>query len=184
MKLLLLITLRGNIFLYNGEELGLTQVDIPFDRLQDPEAIANWPLTLSRDGARTPMPWVADAPALGFSTGEPWLPVGPDHAGLAVAVQNRDPASLLMLTRRLLALRQGSSALLTGAMTVLASGDHLLAFERTSPDERLLCVFNIGTAPIDWQPADPDRWQVIARVGDGDGWSLGGFAGLVARHRS
>ncbi len=183
MKLLLLIALRGNIFLYNGEELGLTQVDIPFDRLQDPEAIANWPLTLSRDGARTPMPWVADGPALGFSTGEPWLPVGPDHGALAVAVQNRDPDSLLQLTRRLLALRQASPALRAGAMTVLASDDHLLVFERVAADERLLCVFNIGTAARDWAPVDPARWQVIASVGAVAGWSLGGFAGLIARVR-
>ena len=55
MKALLLASLRGNIILYYGEELGLSQVDIPFDQLHDPEAIANWPLTLSRDGARTPM---------------------------------------------------------------------------------------------------------------------------------
>ena len=59
-KMLLLACLRGSIILYNGEELGLTQVEVPFDRLQDPEAIANWPLTLSRDGARTPMPWDAN----------------------------------------------------------------------------------------------------------------------------
>ena len=53
MKMALLACMRGNPILYNGEELGLTQVDIPFDQLQDPEAIANWPLTLSRDGVRT-----------------------------------------------------------------------------------------------------------------------------------
>ena len=55
--MLLLATLRGSIILYQGEELGLPQVEVPFERLQDPEAIANWPQTLSRDGARTPMPW-------------------------------------------------------------------------------------------------------------------------------
>ena len=54
--MLLLACLRGNIILYYGEELGLEQIDIPYDRLHDPEAIANWPMTLSRDGARTPMP--------------------------------------------------------------------------------------------------------------------------------
>ena len=53
-KLLLLMCLRGNLFLYQGEELGLTQVDIPFEALRDPEAIANWPLTLSRDGDLAP----------------------------------------------------------------------------------------------------------------------------------
>lgn len=184
MKLLLLVCLRGNIFLYNGEELGLTQVEIAFDRLQDPEAIANWPLTLSRDGARTPMPWVADAPALGFSTGVPWLPVGSDHAGLAVSLQDADPQSQLALTRRLVALRQHSIGLLTGAMTVLASDDQLLAFERAAPGQRLLCVFNIGAAARDWAPADPGNWDIIERVGAGDGWSLGSFAGLIARYRS
>src|SRR3546814_18402088 len=75
MKMLLLGTLRGNIILYYGEELGLTQVDIPFEHLRDPEAIDNWPLTLSRDGARTPMPWRVDAPQLGFSDGVAWLPL-------------------------------------------------------------------------------------------------------------
>ena len=73
-KMLLLACLRGNIFLYFGEELGLTQVDVPFEQLKDPEAIANWPLTLSRDGARTPMPWEGDKLGLGFSDGTPWLP--------------------------------------------------------------------------------------------------------------
>ncbi len=57
--MLLFTALRGNIILYQGEELGLAQIEIPYAQLQDPEAIANWPLTLSRDGARTPMPWVA-----------------------------------------------------------------------------------------------------------------------------
>ncbi|MBW8755618.1 MAG: alpha-glucosidase, partial [Sphingomonadales bacterium] len=66
-KMALLVALRGNIILYQGEELGLEQDDIPFELLQDPEAIANWPLTLSRDGARTPMPWRGE-PLGGFTT--------------------------------------------------------------------------------------------------------------------
>ena len=67
MALLLLMCLRGNVFVYQGEELGLPQAEVPFERLVDPEAIANWPQTLGRDGARTPMPWVASAPNAGFS---------------------------------------------------------------------------------------------------------------------
>ena len=63
----LLMSLRGNAIIYYGEELGLTQVDIPFEQLHDPEAIANWPLTLSRDGARTPMPW-NDSACAGFGS--------------------------------------------------------------------------------------------------------------------
>jgi len=180
LKMLLLVTLRGNIFLYQGEELGLTQVEIPFDRLQDPEAIANWPLTLSRDGARTPMPWSANAPHLGFSAVEPWLPTGPDHAALAVDAQEADPTSLLALTRRLLAFRNASAALLTGDIRVIEASDTLLAFERIAPDERLLCAFNIGDAPRDWRPDDADAWHPVEGVGDVTDWHFGPFAALVA----
>ncbi|MCP6105870.1 hypothetical protein NL392_35540, partial [Klebsiella pneumoniae] len=80
-------------------ELGLPQVEIAFEDLQDPEAIANWPLTLSRDGARTPMPWAADGENLGFGSGKPWLPAGETHRPLAVDRQERDPGSLLHFTR-------------------------------------------------------------------------------------
>ena len=90
-----LMALRGNVFVYQGEELGLPQADVPFERLQDPEAIANWPLTLGRDGARTPMPWVSGAVNAGFSEVEPWLPVDPAHLPLAVDAQEADPASTL-----------------------------------------------------------------------------------------
>ncbi|RHW19450.1 DUF3459 domain-containing protein [Sphingomonas gilva] len=181
MKMLLLVALRGNIFLYYGEELGLTQVDIPFDRLVDPEAITNWPLTMSRDGARTPMPWRSDAPALGFSNAEPWLPVGPDHAGIAVDVQDADPDSLLALTRRLLALRNAHPALRVGAMRVLAAEGDLLAFERRVDEERLLCLFNLGAGRCEWTPPEPDRWQVIAETGAIDGWRLGPHAGMIVK---
>ena len=67
MKMLLLLCLRGNVFLYYGEELGLTQVEVPFADLRDPEAIANWPQTLSRDGATDADAVAGDAPYAGFS---------------------------------------------------------------------------------------------------------------------
>src|SRR3546814_2723904 len=67
---MLLLALRGNAFLYQGEELGLPTAAVPFDRLQDPDAILNWPVTLGRDGARTPMPWIGGAPDAGFSRSE------------------------------------------------------------------------------------------------------------------
>ena len=111
MKLLLLASLRGNIILYQGEELGLTQVDIPFEQLQDPEAIANWPLTLSRDGARTPMPWKnggASEGEGGFGSETPWLPLGEENLARSVERQAADPASLLSLTREVIALRRSS----------------------------------------------------------------------------
>ena len=180
MKMMLLACLRGNIFLYYGEELGLTQVDIPFERLRDPEAIANWPLTLSRDGARTPMPWRADAPSLGFGDGEPWLPTGFDHDMMAVDRQNADPASLLAWTRRMLALRRAHPALLLGSITMLDTPDPILAFEREAAGERLLCVFNMGDTSLTWSPAQADGWTLLAENGVGADWRLDGYAALVA----
>lgn len=180
LKLLLLACLRGNPIVYYGEELGLTQVDVPFDRLRDPEAIANWPLTLSRDGARTPLPWSADAPGLGFTTGTPWLPFGPDHAALAVDRQTTDPGSLLAWTRTVLALRRRHPALRIGDLTSLHADDAMLAFERTGVGERLLCVFNLSAAEQAWRPVDSAGWTILLATGTG-GWTLPPFAALVAR---
>ncbi|RVT41904.1 alpha-amylase family glycosyl hydrolase [Sphingobium algorifonticola] len=181
MKMLLLACLRGNIFLYYGEELGLTQVEIPFERLQDPEAIANWPLTLSRDGARTPMPWQADAVALGFSeSADTWLPTGPDHDALAVDRQNADPASMLNLTRRILALRNATPALKWGRLNVLRASDDLLVIERVFEGQTMLCAFNFGAAPLDWSPAGANNLRIVESVNGATLDSLPGFGGVVA----
>ena len=182
MKLMLLISLRGNIFLYNGEELGLTQVDIPFEALRDPEAIANWPLTLSRDGARTPMPWRGSAnDHAGFSAGTPWLPIGEDHLALAVDRQNDDPNSLLNLTRHLLAVRHASEALMAGSARVIEATDTLLVIERAAPGETMLCAFNLADTAAEWRPAEPARWQVVETVGTVADWQFGGYAAQIAR---
>lgn len=165
LTMLLLVCLRGNIFIYQGEELGLPQAHVPFDRLQDPEAIANWPQTLGRDGARTPMAWTADAPHGGFSTVEPWLPVDPDHLPLCVTAQSDDTASMLAWTRDLLALRRAHAALRSGDIKVLDTPEEVLAFERISGATRLLCVFNLTQEPLKWRaPATGAR---LAQVGFG-----------------
>jgi alpha-glucosidase len=140
----LLMSLRGNVFLYQGEELGLAQAAIPFERLRDPEAIANWPLTLGRDGARTPMPWTAESPHAGFSSAEPWLPIPPDHVAKAVANQDGDAESVLTLTRELIALRRSSPALRLGAFEPLKLPSPILGFDRVSGQDRLRCLFNLG----------------------------------------
>jgi alpha-glucosidase len=180
LKMLLLLCLRGNPFIYYGEELGLTQVDVPFDRLRDPEAIANWPMTLSRDGARTPMPWAADAPQLGFTDGEPWLPVGPDHAALAVDRQEAAPDSLLHLTRRLVALRRAHEALMRGDLDVLHADQALLVFERRADGQTMLCAFNLSAEPAAWGPPQPADWRVVEAVNDAADWRLPPYGALVA----
>ena len=178
-KMLLLACLRGNIFLYYGEELGLTQVEVAFEDLRDPEAIANWPLTLSRDGARTPLPWVADAPGLGFSDAKPWLPVGADHARLAVNIQNGDPCSMLNWTRAVLALRGRHLALATGALGQVHADDAMMSFERTADGQRLLCVFNLSPQPRTWMPRAADGWRIVFATGVED-WRFEGYGALVA----
>jgi alpha-glucosidase len=179
MVMLLFACLRGNIILWQGEELGMTQVDIGFDDLQDPEAIANWPLTLSRDGARTPMPWQGAKANCGFSTAKPWLPIGADHAVLAVDVQENDPQSMLSHTRRLIAFRNAHDALLSGQMTLIEAAGDLLVFERTSDTQQLMVACNFGAMPLTWELPQPDRWRVINRVNDGDIAVLPAYAGVV-----
>jgi alpha-glucosidase len=181
MKLLLLLCLRGNIFLYQGEELGLTQVDIAFEDLQDPEAIANWPLTLSRDGARTPMPWQGADRYGGFSTARPWLPLGPDHAALAVDRQEAMPDSLLHLTRRLLAFRKDQPALRWGAIKFRRAEDMLLVFERKFGGERLICLFNLGAGPCDWPKGIDSMAEPLFSVGGAGKGALPGYSGCVLR---
>ena len=149
MKMLLLACLRGNIIIYYGEELGLSQVDIPFDMLHDPEAIANWPLTLSRDGARTPMPWRHDAAHGGFTTGAPWLPVGAENQSLAVDLQDHDPHSLLHYTRSILQMRNAHPALHHGAVVRCTPDGNRLELVREADGQRLLCLFNFGSEPMD-----------------------------------
>ncbi|APW40530.1 alpha-glucosidase [Rhodoferax koreense] len=149
----LLLTLRGSACIYQGEELGLPEVDIELADLQDPYGIAMWPQYKGRDGCRTPMPWMADAPDLGFGSGHarPWLPLGESHRALAADRQWADAGSLLHHYRRLLQWRRAQPALVAGAMALLPLQGPVLAFERTHADQRLLCVFNLGDQPARYE---------------------------------
>jgi len=183
LSMLLLMCLRGNVFLYQGEELGLPQAHIGFKDLKDPEAIANWPATLGRDGARTPMPWQSSAANAGFSTAAPWLPVSQEHHALAVDRQQSDPNSQLALTRRLIGLRRHSAALRAGTLQFIEAAD-LLVFERISSEQRFLCAFNLGLNARTWRPSIPRDWQVIESVGGAGEWSFPPLSGLIARCQS
>jgi alpha-glucosidase len=181
MKAMLLVCLRGNIFLYQGEELGLPQVDIAFADLQDPEAIANWPLTLSRDGARTPMPWHGDCACAGFSASKPWLPVGEGHRALAVDRQNADPASLLNLTRQMLALRAAHPALRHGGCQILWVDAAALVMRRQWHDNSLIALFNLSDQPIAWPENVTAAGQVIASVNGAAAGVLPPFGAVLIR---
>lgn len=134
MLALLFSALRGTLLLYQGEELGLPDVTLRRDQLKDPVGDLYYPLFKGRDGCRTPMPWDADAPNLGFSSGTPWLPLGPEHRALAVSVQDGDPDSALAYTRKLAAARHAHRALREGSLTLLPGA---LAFVREGGGDRL-----------------------------------------------
>lgn len=144
LHLALLAALRGTIFLYQGEELGLPQSEIAFEDLQDPFGKAHWPLNKGRDGCRTPMPWEAAAPHAGFTRGTPWLPLDAAHRVLAVDMQERDPSSTLAFTRTLLALRRQHAALRLGSFDVEQADDSLLIVRRRHQDDVLWLAFNLG----------------------------------------
>jgi alpha-glucosidase len=138
---MLLLTLRGTPTLYYGDEIGLPQVAIPADRVQDPFE-KNVP-GLGRDGCRTPMQWDAGAFA-GFSEVLPWLPLAEGFARNNVAGQRSDPASLFNLYRRLIALRSARPALSRGAYRPLEADGDVLAYIRETEDDRLLVALNFG----------------------------------------
>ncbi|MCL6251654.1 alpha-amylase family glycosyl hydrolase [Altererythrobacter sp. KTW20L] len=179
LKMALLLCLRGNPILYQGEELGLEQDDIPFHLLQDPEAIANWPLTLSRDGARTPFPWTDDERG-GFTTGTPWLPLSPANRARAAVVQSAAPFSMLKATRRLLALRRAHAELRLGRFELLEATQNLLVFRRTLPQGAVLCAFNLGQVDAA-MPVDTAGMTLLASINGGDSSELPGLSAWIGR---
>ena len=177
MKMALLAAMRGNIILYNGEELGLEQVDIPYHQLQDPEAIANWPLTLSRDGARTPMPWTAQG---GFGSDTPWLPFGDANLARSVEAQEEDANSLLHHTRAMIALRVAHPALHHGAVADCRADGPLLTFIRETSEERISCAFNLSAETIT-APELPASAQTLLALNGADADELPPFAVRIAK---
>jgi alpha-glucosidase len=147
-SMMLLLSLRGNAFIYQGEELGLPQGKVAFADLKDPEAIANWPRTLGRDGARTPMPWKSAEENLGFGAGKPWLPASMNHANITVEDQEKSPGSCLNFTRQALAARRHIAALRSGDFRLRRCPDGALFFTRMWQGQEAFCLYNLTNAPI------------------------------------
>ena len=140
---MLLLTMRGTPTLYYGDELGLADVAIPPDRVQDPRELREPGLGFGRDPVRTPMPWDGSANA-GFTTGEPWLPLNADWATRNVAAQRGDPHSILSLHRDLLRLRRAHAALAVGSLRLLAAEGDVLAYIREHEGETIVVALNLG----------------------------------------
>jgi alpha-glucosidase len=145
---MLLLTLPGTLTLYYGEEIGMTNVPIAPEDAKDPAEKNEPGIGMGRDPERTPMPW-DDTPLAGFTTGKPWLPLGPDHASVNVARLNQDEKSILHLYRNLISLRRAHSALVVGEMRSIAADRSLLRYERVGGAERFLILLNMGHDPIE-----------------------------------
>jgi len=143
------LALKGTPCLYQGDELALTEADVPFELLQDPYGITFWPEFKGRDGCRTPMPWDASAPHAGFTSGQPWLPVAQQHIASAASLQENDPDSTLNFARRLIAWRRQQPQLTRGEIRFFDAPEPVLALQRDLEGHApLVAVFNLGPEPV------------------------------------
>jgi alpha-glucosidase len=149
---MLLLTLRGTPTIYYGDELGMHNVPIPEEEVQDPQGLNMPGLNLSRDPFRTPMQW-DDSHNAGFTTGKPWLRLASDYKQNNVQSQKDDPDSMLSLYRRLIELRNTEPALHVGKYIPVSSEGDLIAFIREA-DKRFLVVLNLSHAPGYFTPTD------------------------------
>ncbi|WP_417666441.1 alpha-glucosidase family protein [Roseibium sp.] len=168
LALALVTSLRGTPCIYQGEELGLTEAEVPFEQLQDPYGIRFWPKFKGRDGCRTPMPWEHRVKHAGFTAGEPWLPVPSDHVTRSVDTQDTVNGSILDRVRTFLQFRRGELSLQKGDIRFHESADETLVFTRSHENETILCAFNLSDQAIevDWSGGALTRLENSGFGGD------------------
>ena len=160
------LSLKGTPCLYQGDELALTEADVPFELLQDPYGITFWPEFKGRDGCRTPMPWDAQAPHAGFTSGTPWLPVAQPHIASAASTQESDPDSTLNFARRLIAWRRNQPQLTRGEIVFYDAPEPVLALRRDLEGHpAVLALFNLGPESASFEL--PQVAGAVAMTGHG-----------------
>lgn len=142
----MLLSLRGSLCSYQGEELGLVEANIQQHELQDPYGITFWPRFKGRDGCRTPMPWSSSAVNAGFSGVKPWLPVATTHQALAVDLQEQDASSVLNSYRQFMRWRKTQLNMRLGSIEFLADDKNYLVFIRRYGNDAILCAFNFSAS--------------------------------------
>jgi alpha-glucosidase len=146
---LLTLALPGGAYVYQGEELGLPEVeDLPDEVLQDPTWKRSGHIHRGRDGCRVPIPWSGDKPPYGFSpddSAEPWLPQPTTWGPLTAQAQQGDPDSMLELYRSALRIRRESPALGAGTLRWLDLPSGALGFDR---EPGFTCIVNISAPPV------------------------------------
>lgn len=179
--LLILLTLRGTVLMYQGEELGLPEADLAREDIKDPVGDLYFPFAKGRDGCRTPMPWEEGKPHAGFTSGTPWLPMPESHLTRSVEAQEKDLTSVLHFTRAAIALRKSDAALTWGAIRFEEGPDGVLIYERAYEGEKRRCLFNL-TREARRVPA---QGEVLFQTGVGslsEGMlELGALAGVVMK---
>src|SRR5262249_40771179 len=150
------LTARGTPTIYQGDELGMADVPIPQNRVQDPWEKNVPGLGLGRDPERTPMQWDAGENA-GFTGGEPWLPLSDDYVDVNVKSEGRDSGSMLSLYRALLRLRRTEPALSVGVHVAVEANGDALSFRRQYEDQRVLVALNLGAGEASVAMTEPGR---------------------------
>jgi alpha-glucosidase len=161
---LLTLGLPGAAYIYQGEELGLAEVeDLPEEALQDPTWDRSGHTDRGRDGCRVPIPWSGPGPPYGFSpegaSSPTWLPQPEDWSTLSVEAETGDPASMLELYRAALRIRRMEPSLGDGELTWLDLPEGALGFQRGG---RLVCLVNVSAEPVEL----PDAAQVLLASAD------------------
>ncbi len=138
----MMLSMRGSVCLYQGDELGLPEADVPYEAIQDPYGLPFWPAFKGRDGCRTPMPWSVGKNA-GFSSNKPWLPVDERHLALSVAEQELKSESTLKSVRQFVLWRKQQPALIDGDIHLLDVSSDMLCWIRRNESQQLLVAINM-----------------------------------------
>jgi alpha-glucosidase len=149
---LIQLSLPGAAYIYNGDELGLENVDLPDDALQDPTWLRSGHTDRGRDGERVPLPWLGDRPPYGFSwNADTWLPMPDDWTELTVEFQASDPDSTLALYAQALALRAATPELLENSFVWQGAPAGCIAYRR---GESFVVAANFGDRPVVMPPGE------------------------------
>jgi alpha-glucosidase len=162
----LLACLPGSVCIYQGEELGLPNAVLPLDAIRDPFGLTFLPAYAGRDGARTPMPWLADAEHAGFTqAANGWLPMPDEHLALAVDRQGSDGNSTLACYRRMLGWRKRHPALRFGELELIALPEPFVAWRRRYERDCVVAFFNLSPQPATLRLGDFSGFEPALELG-------------------